>query len=143
MDYTQPDAKAAHTPEAREKIKRVVAARGLGGLANDTKWNELLAAMRQRHDWRPSFRWQCVDGTPSGWDVEWFCHLPFPLISVEWMDICFIQEIQEHRLTAPQIIDHSSWIEAILRQARFDYRKGRDTFRIFGYAPRNTELFDE
>lgn len=142
MDDSLPSAKSAYSPDVREKIKRVVAERGLGGLANDTKWNELLAAMRQR-DWRPSFRWKCVDGSPSRWDVEWFCHLPFPLISVEWFDIAFLEETAEHRLVPAKITDHSPWIEDIVRQAGFDYRKGKTMIRIFGYAPRSTELFDE
>ena len=48
------------------KIRKSVAARGLTGLANNTKWNELITAMRIAQDqpgeqWSPSFRYRCVD----------------------------------------------------------------------------------
>jgi hypothetical protein len=135
-----PNAKSARAADERSKIRRVIAERGLAGLANDTKWDKLIGAVRARDGWRPSYRYKCVDGPPSGWDVEWFYHLPFPLISVEWLDIAFIGAAGP-RGSAP--VDHSGWIEAALRQAGLDYRKGRAMFRVYGYAPRNDELFDD
>jgi hypothetical protein len=136
-----PNAKSARSPEEREKIKRIVAARGLCGLANDTKWDEFIGAMRTR-PWRPSYRFKCVDGPISGWDVEWFYHLPFPFISVEWFDVSFLQKEQTHRFTAPAVTDHSGWIEEILRKAGLVYAKGHCTIRIFGYSPKSMEAFD-
>jgi hypothetical protein len=122
----------------------VIAARGLAGLANDTKWDELIGAVRAREGWRPSYRYKCVDGTPSGWDVEWSYHLPFPLISVEWLDIAFMGESRPRGPSARAVlVDHSDWIEAALRQAGLDYRKGKTMFRVYGYAPRSGELFDD
>jgi hypothetical protein len=46
LDRTLPGAKSvpAHLPGGREKILRVVSERGLAGFANDTKWNEFIAA---------------------------------------------------------------------------------------------------
>jgi len=89
MDKRLPNAKSARLSTERAKIRRVVARRGLAGLANDTKWDKLIDAVRAHEGWRPSYRYKCVDGPPSGWDVEWFHHLPFPLISVEWLDIAY------------------------------------------------------
>lgn len=141
MNPSLPNAKSAYSPEERSKIKRLVAERGLCGLANDTKWDEFIGAMRARSR-HPSYRFKCIDGPISGWDVEWSYHLPFPFISVEWFDISFIQEEQKHRLVAPGATDHSSWIEAILKDAGLDYRKGQSMIRIFGYSPKSMELFD-
>ena len=87
MNGNLPTAKSATSVDEREQIRRVIVARGLCGLANDTKWDELIAAIRQLEQPRPQYRFKCVDGVPSDWDAEWFYHLPFPFISVEWFDI--------------------------------------------------------
>jgi hypothetical protein len=102
----------------------------------------LIDAMRQRTDWRPSYRYKCVDGPPSGWDVEWFYHLPFPMIAVEWFDIGFMQVVHEGHLIAPRTVDHSGWIEELLARIGLDFERGRDFFRVYGYSPRNRDLFD-
>ena len=144
MNDNLPNAKSARSPEDRHKIRRVVSQRGLCGLANDTKWNEFIEAMRARPDWRPSFRFKCVDGRPSERDAEWFYRLPFPLVSVEWIDIYCVQEIRKHRLPVrTEIIDYSGWIEGLLKGIGLDYRKGAKMIRIFGYSPRATEFFGE
>ena len=143
MDSPYPTARSARSPDERAKLQRVVAERGLCGLANDTKWDEFLSAMRGREGWRPSYRYKCVDGPPSGWDVEWFYHLPFPLLSVEWMDIAFLQETREHRLPPhDHVTDHSHWLEELLRSVGLEYQKGSGMIRIFGYSPKSLESFD-
>lgn len=139
-----PTAKASRSPGERDKLKRVIAERGLCGLANDTKWDEFITAMRARGGWRPSYRYKCVDGPPSGWDVEWFYHLPFPLLSVEWLDIAHTQEVREHRLPPRiEVIDHSAWLVPLLRGVGLDFRVGASMIRVFGYSPRSLELFDQ
>jgi hypothetical protein len=139
-----PTAKSARSPDEREKLRRVVVERGLVGLANDTKWDEFIWAMRARTGWRPSYRYKCIDGPPSGWDVEWFYHLPFPLLSVEWLDIAHSQEVRDGRLPARvSIIDHSAWLALLLHQVGLDFRVGSSMVRVFGYSPRSLELFDE
>lgn len=143
MNPNLPSAKSQTKIGEREKLCSVIAQRNLCGLANDTKWNELIDAMRQREGWKPSYRFKCVDGPPSEWDAEWTYHLPFPFISVEWFDLAFIQEKREHRLIQPLTTDHSLWIEELLTDIGFDYTKGKKMLRIFGYSPRNLEHFDE
>lgn len=124
-------------------MRSIVRQRGLVGLANDTKWDEFIAATRSRDDWRPSYRCKCIDGPPSRWDVEWFYHLPFPMMSVEWLDITHLQPILEPRLPPREhVIDHSGWIVESLRNVGLDYRFGGTMIRIFGYAPRDLDLFD-
>ncbi len=138
-----PNAKSAHSPDERIRLQRLASQRGLCGLANDTKWDEFIAAMRTRTGWRPSYRYKCLDGPPSGWDTEWFYHLPFPLVSVEWLDMAHLQEVREHRLPPRvHVTDHSEWIEELLRAVDLDYRKGSTMIRVFGYSPRSSELFD-
>jgi hypothetical protein len=140
---TLPTAKSSVSPGDREKLKRIVAQRNLCGLANDTKWDEFISAMRTRRDWRPSYRYKCIDGPPSTWDAGWSYHLPFPLLSVEWLDVGFLQETCEHRLPPRiHITDHSPWLEDLLRRIGLDYQKGREMIRIFGYSPKSLDLFD-
>ena len=143
MDASLPSAKSARSPDVRRKLQRVIAERGLCGLANDTKWDEFISAMRAREWWRPSYRCKCIDGPPSSWDVEWFYHLPFPLISVEWLDVFFLQKTREHRLPPRvHVTDHSRWLEELLRQVGLEYQKGSTMIRIFGYSPKSLDLFD-
>jgi uncharacterized protein DUF6678 len=144
MDKSLPHAKSARTPDESEKLKRVVAARNLCGLANDTKWNEFISAMRSLQGWKPRYRFKCIDGPPSSWDGEWFYHLPFPLISVEWFDLEFVQETTIHRLPPRvELTDHSDWLVELLKRVGFDFQKGSTVIRIFGYSPKSFELFDE
>jgi hypothetical protein len=144
MSKTLPSAKSSSDPAERDRIRRLVSERGLCGLANDTKWDEFIGAMRARTDWRPSYRFKCIGGIPSRWDVEWFYHLPLPMIAVEWFDVGYQQELREHRQPPRvQMIDYSPWLEELLRRVGLDFRKGSSFIRIFGYSPRSLELFDE
>ena len=128
--------------EEKERIRSIVASRGLTGAANDTKWGQLLDAMRTREGWRPPNRLKCVDGPPSGWDAEWHHHLPFPMMSVEWMDVSCRQVIPRGALIEPEVVDHSDWIEAILIEAKFCYDVVGDMIRIHGYLPKSFEGLD-
>ena len=128
------------------KLRKIAATLGLTGLANDTKWNELLSAMRgvSDNDWSPSFRCKCIDADNiSQWDGEWQYDLPLPFISVRWMDLTFLESIHRGRLLNPDVVDHSTELEAILTAIGFDFEKGAETFRIFGYAPRDRSQFEQ
>ena len=143
MDASLPTAKSARSLDERRKLQRVIAGRGLCGLANDTKWDEFISAMRVREGWKPPYRCKCIDGPPSSWDVEWFYHLPFPLLSVEWLDVAFLQTTREPRLPPVlHITDHSPWLEELLRSVGLEHQKGTRMIRIFGYSPKSLELFD-
>lgn len=125
-------------------IRRTVARRQLCGLANDTKWDELIDAVRGRKGWKPRFRWKCVDGPVSWWDGDWSYHLPFPLKSVEWLDLSVTESITNNRLPQKTITtNHADWLEELALKIGFEYRKGREMIRIFGYAPRSLEVFDQ
>lgn len=141
MANTSPQSTVG-TDDEKERIRSVIAERGLVGAANDVKWGRLLDAMRQRDGWRPSYRYKCVAGPPSGWDVEWWYHLPFPMMSVEWLDICCFQEVRRGALIEPELIDHSDWIVTILNNARFCYDVVGDIIRIHGYLPKSSDDLD-
>jgi hypothetical protein len=117
-----------------EKLRRMVARQQFTGLANDTKWNELLQAMRMRSGWTPAFRFKCIDvDLISRWDREWFFHVPMPFISVLWLEITHSDF--EPRLP-PRRIDYRPELCSILDKIGLDYVVANEVIRIFGYAPR-------
>lgn len=129
------------TSDEKEKIRAIVARRGLSGAANNTKWNEFISFMRQQDEWRPSYRFKWVNGHISRWDTEWWYHLPFPLMGVEWFDIGLHQERPRGSLIKNKVIDHSPCILHKLREIGFEYEVSGDVVRIFGYLPRSLEDF--
>jgi hypothetical protein len=145
MKKTRPTASAELMPQNRPFVSEIPRLRkqaqreGLSGLASDTKWDELLSEMRDRDEsWTPSFRFLCIDADrPSGWDGEWWHHLPFPFISVRWFDLTYHEKIHRGYILAPQIVDHSPWITKRLTDIGLDYEKGPEAIRIFGYSPRD------
>jgi hypothetical protein len=138
-----PTARSARDPAERDRLKRLIAREGLVGLANDTKWDELISAMRCREGWRPSYRVRCVDGPVSDWDVEWSYHLPFPMISVLWLDLAFVRLTARPGWPGPAAVDHSPWLLDLLQRIGLDFRAGEKMIRVFGYAPRELEHFDD
>ncbi|XAM00355.1 hypothetical protein OT109_02995 [Phycisphaeraceae bacterium D3-23] len=145
MEFTQPLANAVPAYEKGDVIgraRRLVMDRGWSSLANDTKWNQLITTMRVQKEWRPSYRYKSIDGLPSQWDVEWWYHLPFPFIYVQWFDIGCIEKKQSGTHVAAEYIDRSDWIENLLTEFGFDFKKSTDFYRIFGYYPRNMDLFE-
>ena len=127
------------------RIRKFVEKEGLVGLANDTKWNELISWARHLQDegWSPAFRYSCIDSDYiSGWDGEWYHHLPYPMISVNWIDLTFLEEVYVARLLPSKVINHREELENKLRDIRFDYVVGEKTIRVFGYAPRVREYFE-
>ncbi|MFI4859102.1 MAG: DUF6678 family protein, partial [Phycisphaerales bacterium JB063] len=129
MEFTKPLANAVPDYEKGDVIartRRLVMDRGWSSLASNTKWNQLITSMRKQEDWRPSYRFKCIDGQPSQWDVEWWYHLPFPFICVQWLDIGFIQKVQAGMHAAPQYVDRSAWIEQLLTEFGFDFMKSID-----------------
>ena len=127
------------TPDDINKLKRVVQRRGLVGAANDTKWNELIAFARGLESWRPSYRTKWIEGHISGWDVEWFYHLPIPFIGVEWLDISLVQRVHRGRLVAPEVIDHSTEILTAINTIGFESEVRGEVVRIWGYLPKSFE----
>ena len=112
------------------KLRRVIVMRGLGGLANDTKWKELIESCYSM-DWKgPFYRCKCIDRDfASRLDGCWH-EIPYPFISIEWLDILFIETVQNGLLLPSKEIDHSSEIEEVLIKIGFDFKKGKQFFCI-------------
>ncbi|SHH10669.1 DUF6678 family protein [Massilia sp. CF038] len=137
-----PNAGTGSNEVVRKKIDAAVAARNLGAVSNNTRWNELINHFRSLTEWRPSYRSKSVTGHISDWDVEWFYHLPFPFASVEWFDIGLWEPVPaKGMLLAPSNIDHTVEISEIVKQIGFEFEVRGDILRIWGYVPKSYEDF--
>jgi hypothetical protein len=138
--HSLPLANAVPENEDKEKIAQQARQKFSGSLANDTQWNELITYVRGL-EWRPSYRSKWVNGHISGWDVEWFYHLPYPFVGVEWFDIDLHGELRTGRLLAPKIIDYSPVFLGRLKEIGFDFEYRDGVARIWGYYPKSYEDF--
>ena len=146
LPKAQTEPRTPDRPVVSEKprLRKFIAKENLSGLANDTKWNELIDSIRgvANREWRPSFRFNCIDAEYiSEWDCDWSYHLPFPFMSVRWFDLSYIEVRTKGQLLPEEHIDHSKDIEDLLTRIGLDYEKGDDFIRIFGYAPRDRTDF--
>jgi hypothetical protein len=83
-----------------------------------------------------------VTGDISGWDVEWFYHLPFPFAIVEWFDIGLQQNVRpKGRLLPPTTINHTDEISRVVKEIGFEFEVRGDVLRIWGYLPKSYEDF--
>lgn len=139
--HSLPLADAVPVGEDKEKIASQVRRKFAGALANTTKWNELIEYVRGLEGWKPSYRSKWVNGHISGWDAEWYYHLPFPFLGVEWFDIGLHESRRTGQLLAPQITDHSAAIKEKLKEIGFDFEVKGDVARIWGYYPKSYEDF--
>jgi hypothetical protein len=137
-----PHAGIAQDDATRKKIDAAVSASNLARASNNTRWDELISYFRNQTGWRPSYRSKSVTGYISGWDVEWFYHLPFPFASVEWFDIGLYEGIPvEERFLKPRVIDHTEEISNVVQTIGFEFDVRDDVLRIWGYLPRSYEDF--
>jgi hypothetical protein len=132
MNINYPNAESVPRGLNVKDIEKEIEKRNLVGLANNSKWNKLISEIRIHDDWRPSYRSKWVNGHVSGWDVEWFYHLPFPFLGVMWFDISLKSNGES-----------VNWIIDLIKKIGFDYEINNEIVRIYGYGPRENDLFDE
>ena len=134
-----PHAGSLRLNDDKDKIYRAIEERQLCGIANNTKWNKLIDTIRLWEDWRPSYRYKTVNNYISHWDVEWYHHLPFPFLCVEWFDIGLHEEVYIGQLVKNKIIDHTKEITDLLTQCKLQYEVHNDIVRVWGYLPKTYE----
>lgn len=101
-----------------ELTRRYIEREGLCAILNDTKWEELVAAMRALGS--PRFRQKHVRAEqPAEWDGEWYYHLR-PFVCVEWVEIDLSKGAAE--------------VEAALRAIPIPFSRERQYLRVWGYT---------
>ncbi|QPB83500.1 hypothetical protein CWC22_011075 [Pseudoalteromonas rubra] len=113
-----PMADAVSNKKDVKEAKRIIAVKQLVGAANNTKWNELISEMRELPN-PPCYRTKVVNGYISEWDSEWYYHLPFPLLCVEWIDI-----------------DLSEKVLSLVQRIGFEFEVTDSFVRVWGYFPK-------
>ena len=121
-----------------DRLNKEILRSNLTGLANNTKWNELINYMRSLSEWRPSYRSKSINGYITEWDTEWYYHLPFPFKLVLWLDIGCVESKLPNEINP---IDHSQEFEKVFSQIGFEFEKTNDIIRIFGYDPKDYSEF--
>ena len=123
----------------KDKIYNIIQERQLCSIANNTKWNKLINTIREWEDWQPSYRFKTVCNYISGWDSEWYYHLPFPFISVEWFDIGLYEKVYIGQIIKKRVIDHTKEIIDLLDSIKLEYEVYDDIVRVWGYLPKTYE----
>ena len=135
-------SQSAKLDRQREKLRQLAAELGLGGLANDTKWRELVAICCSQEWSGPLYRYKCIDAEQvSTWNAEWEA-IPQPSASIEWLDI-YTTETIPRGLLPQDTIDHAAEIGEILSRIGFEFQAGKSMTRVYGYSPYCTLLLDE
>ena len=125
-----------------KKSRKLVLERRLVGAANNVKWNLLISLMRQDES-SPCYRTKIVSGYVSHWDNDWYYGLPFPMLSVEWLDIEYeVSVLVSHKFTGETINCKKSLIES-LEEIGFEFEPNSKFVRIFGYFPKCYEGLSE
>ena len=137
---TLPNAGSVPLGDDKEKIYKTIQERQLCSIANNTKWNRLIDTIREWDGWHPSYRFKTVGNYISGWDVEWYYHLPFPFLCVEWFDIGLYEEVYIGQLVKNKIIDHTKEITHLLDLCKLEYEVFDDIVRVWGYLPKTYDM---
>jgi hypothetical protein len=125
-----------------KKSRKLILERQLVGAANNVKWNRLITLMRQEES-RPCYRTKIVSGYISHWDNDWYYGLPFPMLSVEWLDIEYeVSVLLSSKFTGETINCKESLIES-LEEIGFEVEPNNKFVRIFGYFPKCYEGLSE
>lgn len=125
------------------ELKKIILDDGYVSLANNTKWNELITEFRERDSSCPRFRYKTVDGFISRWDLEWCYHLPFPFKYVLWFDLNCEESKRRGNLVEDEIKSHVTDVATLVKGIGLDFEVNENIIRIFGYSPKDYELFEK
>lgn len=118
-----PMADSVSDQKDKSDAKKIIAEKQLVGAANNTKWNKLISEIRE-FSIKPCYRTKVVNGYISDWENEWYYHLPFPLLCVEWIDI----ELSDSVLT-------------LVKDIGFEFEVSNSMVRVWGYLPKCYQCF--
>jgi len=91
---------------------------------NNTKWEELRAAMFELEKPSPKWRIRILgSGFESGWDSEWFYHFRDSYDDLEWVEI------------SPATAEQAPVLLAALREIHLPGTQTDVGFKVFGHLP--------
>lgn len=130
-------------PNPREKIRAELERRGLVSVMNDTKWTELVEAVRRELPFGPPYQLKTVmNPTPQperfDHDVDhlgdWSDESLRPFHDIEWLRVRPRILRPRGRLVAPEIQSVEAGFREILRRHQIPHRIDQDTIWVTGHA---------
>lgn len=128
------------------KVQRIIEQKGLYSYMNNTKWDELITAVREEMPFPPPYKMKFVTETVEDWEQDfkedvyylcYWCGEEFPTkdyyFNIEWLKVR--PRYLEHRgkLVAPAVIDVSPKFEEILTRYNIPFELEEGTYCIYGY----------
>jgi hypothetical protein len=111
-----------------DRTRRHILREGLCSCMNDTKWQELVEAVRSQLDFTPRYRQKHVRADePTDWDREWFYHLR-PYSVVDWVDI------DPFDRSSDSPADRTASIEEMLRRIQIPFSRENGIIRVWGFV---------
>lgn len=107
----------------------------LASVMNETRWEELAAAMRA---FEPPPDWRCKEisaRVPGDWDAEWCYHVR-PFHTIEWLEIGFVRLERSARtpLAHAERSDAEARIRETLRALGVPFSIENGLVRVWGYT---------
>jgi len=125
--------------DARRCLLALLEHEQLASVLNDTKWEELTAAMRAL---RPLPDWRCKEISapgPGDWDAEWYYHVR-PFHKIEWLEIGFVHpkrvpgRYEPAPLTPAERADAEARVRATLSSLGVPFSVENGLVRVWGYT---------
>ncbi|MDO4230211.1 MAG: hypothetical protein Q4C98_10375 [Capnocytophaga sp.] len=129
----------------RQKVLEYIQKEQLVSFMNKTKWEELRSAMYAM-EISPSYRIKYLFSADNEQDIEkiinenisygvgvWGEEQFYNYFDIEWVKIEKLREEPQGRLIAPQILDYSQEIRAVLEKFHIPYEEHERFFTIYGY----------
>lgn len=131
----------ASSERAKAKVRAAVAARGLVSVMSDTKWRELVSAVKNL-PFAPAYQIKDVMADapipPSFEEDVWhtgdWVEGLLPYYSVEWIRVRPRMLKHPGRLVSPRVDDIEREFLAVLHEVGVPHRKRDACIQIFGYA---------
>ncbi len=132
--------------DVKEKILRIVNERNLCSYMNNTKWNELITAVKNEMSFPPPFdikyltQEEVTQSEFENKDVDYWGDWEgenFPTqeyyINIEWIKIRPRYLKYRGKLIAPELVDESKKIKEILERYNISFEEKDGFYCIYGY----------
>ncbi|MBH5329825.1 hypothetical protein H9Q10_09105 [Eikenella sp. S3360] len=142
----QTDEQALKSKEERyrRRVREFVRQNRLAGAMNNTKWRELRGAMDEWEN-APAYEIKYLFNDKSEVETEhkiaklsssigdWGYEHFYPMFDIEWVKIEKFRTVFRGHLIAPEIVDNSAGIRAILERFSIPYAESEFCFTVYGY----------
>lgn len=139
----EPPVYLLRDPRQKQHVRNILAQRGLGSYMNDTTWRELCLGMRALA-LPPAYQSKSVfDDSPCPVDLphapdyigDWACTPEATLgLHIEWLKIAPRYRQHRGRLIAPEVLDCSDDVRALLQRFRLPVVEQDGFFLLLAHA---------